>query len=155
MNLRCSSVRILLNCSLADSSSVIGTFTLFLSTIRYQRSNHRNMEHFLSLSLSPVSNKLIDCISCSGPKNPFQGAISFDNVGMAWTAIFVVISLEGWTEIMYYVQDAHSFWDWLYFVLLIVIGSFLMINLCLVVIATQFSETKKRELERMRQERER
>ena len=30
--------------------------------------------------------------------------MSFDNVGMAWTAIFLVISLEGWTEIMYYVQ---------------------------------------------------
>lgn len=30
-----------------------------------------------------------------------------------------------------------------------------MINLCLVVIATQFSETKKREMERMRLERER
>lgn len=30
-----------------------------------------------------------------------------------------------------------------------------MINLCLVVIATQFSETKKRELERMRIERAR
>ncbi|KAI1303751.1 Voltage-dependent T-type calcium channel subunit alpha-1H [Halotydeus destructor] len=89
----------------------------------------------------------------AGPDNPFQGTISFDNVGMAWTAIFLVISLEGWTEIMYYVQDAHSFWDWIYFVLLIVIGSFFMINLCLVVIATQFSETKKRELERMRQER--
>jgi len=56
---------------------------------------------------------------------------------------------------MYYIQDAHSFWDWIYFVLLIVIGSFFMINLCLVVIATQFSETKKRELERMKQERAR
>lgn len=32
-----------------------------------------------------------------------------------------VISLEGWTDIMYYVQDAHSFWDWIYFVLLIVV----------------------------------
>uniref|UniRef100_A0A1B0BTT0 Ion transport domain-containing protein n=1 Tax=Glossina palpalis gambiensis TaxID=67801 RepID=A0A1B0BTT0_9MUSC len=52
--------------------------------------------------------------------NPFQGTISFDNIGMAWVAIFLVISLEGWTDIMYYVQDAHSFWDWIYFVLLIV-----------------------------------
>ncbi|XP_021945092.2 voltage-dependent T-type calcium channel subunit alpha-1G isoform X3 [Folsomia candida] len=91
----------------------------------------------------------------AGEKNPFQGAISFDNIGLAWVAIFLVISLEGWTDIMYYVQDAHSFWDWIYFVLLIVIGSFFMINLCLVVIATQFSETKKRELERMRIERAR
>ncbi|XP_072931859.1 voltage-dependent T-type calcium channel subunit alpha-1G-like [Epargyreus clarus] len=89
-----------------------------------------------------------------GP-NPFQGTISFDNIGLAWVAIFLVISLEGWTDIMYYVQDAHSFWDWIYFVLLIVIGSFFMINLCLVVIATQFSETKKREMERMRAERAR
>ncbi|XP_021929198.1 voltage-dependent T-type calcium channel subunit alpha-1H-like isoform X2 [Zootermopsis nevadensis] len=91
----------------------------------------------------------------ASPYNPFQGTISFDNIGLAWVAIFLVISLEGWTDIMYYVQDAHSFWDWIYFVLLIVIGSFFMINLCLVVIATQFSETKKREMERMRLERER
>lgn len=91
----------------------------------------------------------------AGDKNPFQGAISFDNIGLAWVAIFLVISLEGWSDIMYYVQDAHSFWDWIYFVLLIVIGSFFMINLCLVVIATQFSETKKREMERMRMERAR
>ncbi|VDM64230.1 unnamed protein product [Angiostrongylus costaricensis] len=69
--------------------------------------------------------------------------------------IFKVISLEGWTDIMYYVQDAHSFWNWIYFVLLIVIGAFFMINLCLVVIATQFAETKRRETERMLQERKR
>jgi len=33
-----------------------------------------------------------------------------------------VISLEGWVDIMYYVQDGHSFWDWIYFVLLIVVS---------------------------------
>jgi len=38
------------------------------------------------------------------------------------TCFFQVISLEGWTDIMYYVQDAHSFWDWIYFVLLIVVS---------------------------------
>ncbi|XP_065922507.1 voltage-dependent T-type calcium channel subunit alpha-1I isoform X8 [Magallana gigas] len=91
----------------------------------------------------------------AGDKNPFQGGVSFDNIGLAWVAIFQVISLESWVNIMYYVQDAHSFWDWIYFVALIVIGSFFMINLCLVVIATQFSETKKRETERMMQERKR
>uniref|UniRef100_A0AAF5DMJ9 Voltage-dependent T-type calcium channel subunit alpha n=1 Tax=Strongyloides stercoralis TaxID=6248 RepID=A0AAF5DMJ9_STRER len=89
------------------------------------------------------------------PMNPFQNSVSFDNIGFAWVAIFLVISLEGWTDIMYYVQDAHSFWNWIYFVLLIVIGAFFMINLCLVVIATQFAETKRRETERMLQERKR
>lgn len=33
-------------------------------------------------------------------KNPFQGSVSFDNIGFAWVAIFLVISLEGWTDIM-------------------------------------------------------
>ncbi|OZC10594.1 hypothetical protein X798_02343 [Onchocerca flexuosa] len=88
-------------------------------------------------------------------RNPFQGSISFDNIGFAWIAIFLVISLEGWTDIMYYVQDAHSFWNWIYFVLLIIVGAFFMINLCLVVIATQFAETKRRETERMIEERKR
>ncbi|CAF0755454.1 unnamed protein product [Rotaria sordida] len=88
-------------------------------------------------------------------KNPFSGSISFDNIGLAWVVIFQIISLESWVTIMYYIQDAHSFWDWIYFVFLIIIGSFFMINLCLVVIATQFSETKKRETERMLAERRR
>ena len=35
------------------------------------------------------------------------------------------------------------------------IGAFFLINLCLVVIATQFSETKKREMARMLAERKR
>ena len=38
-----------------------------------------------------------------------------------------MISLEGWTDIMYYVQDAHSFWDWVYFVLLIVVSHILFL----------------------------
>jgi len=33
-----------------------------------------------------------------------------------------VISLAGWVNIMYYVQDSHSFWDWIYFVSLIVVS---------------------------------
>jgi voltage-dependent calcium channel T type alpha-1G len=56
-------------------------------------------------------------------KNPFKGAISFDNIGFAWIAIFQIISLESWVTIMYYIQDAHSFWNWIYFVFLIVVSS--------------------------------
>lgn len=80
----------------------------------------------------------ISCFIKVMQRNPFQGSVSFDNIGFAWVAIFLVrkilftdqnqpnslfqvISLEGWTDIMYYVQDAHSFWNWIYFVLLIVV----------------------------------
>ncbi|GAB1300716.1 Voltage-dependent T-type calcium channel subunit alpha-1H [Apodemus speciosus] len=91
----------------------------------------------------------------SGEFNPHNGAINFDNIGYAWIAIFQVITLEGWVDIMYYVMDAHSFYNFIYFILLIIVGSFFMINLCLVVIATQFSETKQRENQLMREQRAR
>ena len=86
--------------------------------------------------------------------------------------IFQVISLEGWTDVMYMIQDTHSFYNFIYFVVLIIvrwcshtdanncdrcfiqIGTFFMINLCLVVIANQFSETRRRETAKMKQERE-
>uniref|UniRef100_A0A665W2G1 Voltage-dependent T-type calcium channel subunit alpha-1H n=1 Tax=Echeneis naucrates TaxID=173247 RepID=A0A665W2G1_ECHNA len=90
-----------------------------------------------------------------GNINPHKGAVNFDNIGYAWIAIFQVITLEGWVDIMYYVMDAHSFYNFIYFILLIIVGSFFMINLCLVVIATQFSETKQRENALMREQRAR
>uniref|UniRef100_A0A672YE18 Voltage-dependent T-type calcium channel subunit alpha-1H n=1 Tax=Sphaeramia orbicularis TaxID=375764 RepID=A0A672YE18_9TELE len=90
-----------------------------------------------------------------GQFNPHKGAVNFDNIGYAWIAIFQVITLEGWVDIMYYVMDAHSFYNFIYFILLIIVGSFFMINLCLVVIATQFSETKQRENALMREQRAR
>lgn len=34
-----------------------------------------------------------------------------------------VITLEGWVEIMYYVMDAHSFYNFIYFILLIIVSS--------------------------------
>ncbi|XP_054861031.1 voltage-dependent T-type calcium channel subunit alpha-1I isoform X3 [Amphiprion ocellaris] len=89
----------------------------------------------------------------TGSSNPHKGAINFDNIVYAWIVIFQVITLEGWVEIMYYVMDAHSFYNFIYFILLIIIGSFFMINLCLVVIATQFSETKQREHQLMQEQR--
>ncbi|XP_052016623.1 voltage-dependent T-type calcium channel subunit alpha-1I [Apodemus sylvaticus] len=91
----------------------------------------------------------------TGNANPHKGAINFDNIGYAWIVIFQVITLEGWVEIMYYVMDAHSFYNFIYFILLIIVGSFFMINLCLVVIATQFSETKQREHRLMLEQRQR
>uniref|UniRef100_A0A7M4FQA3 Voltage-dependent T-type calcium channel subunit alpha n=1 Tax=Crocodylus porosus TaxID=8502 RepID=A0A7M4FQA3_CROPO len=91
----------------------------------------------------------------TGNTNPHKGAINFDNIGYAWIVIFQVITLEGWVEIMYYVMDAHSFYNFIYFILLIIVGSFFMINLCLVVIATQFSETKQREHQLMQEQRAR
>ncbi|CAF4598355.1 unnamed protein product [Rotaria sp. Silwood1] len=130
---------------------------------QFHRDNMTCELDFYSLNLSLTNNVINGCINwnqyyklCAiSDQNPFSGSISFDNIGLAWLAIFQIISLESWVTIMYYIQDAHSFWDWIYFVCLIVIGSFIMMNLCLVVISAQFSITKKRETQRMLTEQKR
>uniref|UniRef100_A0A667WG65 Ion transport domain-containing protein n=1 Tax=Myripristis murdjan TaxID=586833 RepID=A0A667WG65_9TELE len=57
-----------------------------------------------------------------GDINPHKGAVNFDNIAYAWIAIFQVITLEGWVDIMYYVMDAHSFYNFIYFILLIIVS---------------------------------
>uniref|UniRef100_A0A670KBK5 Voltage-dependent T-type calcium channel subunit alpha n=1 Tax=Podarcis muralis TaxID=64176 RepID=A0A670KBK5_PODMU len=73
----------------------------------------------------------------TGNTNPHKGAINFDNIGYAWIVIF---------QSKVYKCDLHFF---------SLVGSFFMINLCLVVIATQFSETKQREHQLMQEQRAR
>ncbi|XP_031167426.2 voltage-dependent T-type calcium channel subunit alpha-1H-like [Sander lucioperca] len=80
-----------------------------------------------------------------GDHNPYMGTISFDNIGYAWITIFQVVTLEGWVEIMFYIIDAHSWWSVLFFVLVTVMGSFIITNVCAGVIATQFSDNMKQE----------
>lgn len=69
------------------------------------------------------------------------GITNFDHMGYAFLTIFQCITMEGWTDIMYLVQDAgFGFMASIYFVLLILIGSFFMLNLTLAVIWDNFAQ---------------
>ena len=83
--------------------------------------------------------------------NPNNNANSFDNIIVAWLTIMQAISLEGWVDIMYMVNEAASnFYD-PYFVLLILFGSLFLINLVVAVIFLRFKLFKE-EAERKREE---
>jgi hypothetical protein len=66
--------------------------------------------------------------------NPDFGAVSWDNVYMAMMNLFVIITLEGWVDQMYYVQDALSPYTWVFFVTITFLVSFFSVNLTLAVI---------------------
>jgi hypothetical protein len=59
---------------------------------------------------------------CARFDNPNDGMTSFDNVVWAWLTIFQCITQEGWTDVMFWLQDAVSPWVLVYFVVLIVTG---------------------------------
>jgi len=67
-----------------------------------------------------------------------RGAISFDDIGSAILTIFQTMTLEGWADIMYSLQDAVSFWAFAYFVILVAIGPMMAVQLFLVVISSQY-----------------
>lgn len=67
---------------------------------------------------------------------PNYGITSFDNIGFAMLTVFQCITMEGWTTVMYWVNDASgNAMSWIYFVPLIVVGSFFMLNLVLGVLS--------------------
>ena len=78
-------------------------------------------------------------LTCVRGENPKHNVISFDNILWAWLTIFTCVSMEGWTDVMYDLQDGKSPWVWIYFVFLIVVGSFYAINLALAVLYLYFT----------------
>lgn len=60
----------------------------------------------------------------------------FDHLPIALITIFQMITLEGWTKIMYNLMDSNIQWMAIIFsVMLIVFGSFFLLNLILAVLS--------------------
>ncbi|KAL1421244.1 hypothetical protein MTO96_023221 [Rhipicephalus appendiculatus] len=76
---------------------------------------------------------------------PNYGITSFDNIFFAMLTVFQCITMEGWTAILYWTNDAlgNSF-NWVYFVPLIILGSFFMLNLVLGVLSGEFAKERER-----------
>eukprot|EP00392_Amoebophrya_sp_AT5.2_P005420 g5429.t1 len=73
------------------------------------------------------------------------GITNFNNILNAVIVIFQCITMEGWTDIMYMSQDAHSNdFAFVYFCFLVVIGSFFLLNVALAVVWDAFQELSKK-----------
>ncbi|XP_060464044.2 voltage-dependent N-type calcium channel subunit alpha-1B isoform X7 [Panthera onca] len=76
---------------------------------------------------------------------PNFGITNFDNILFAILTVFQCITMEGWTDILYNTNDAAgNTWNWLYFIPLIIIGSFFMLNLVLGVLSGEFAKERER-----------
>ncbi|KAF7249085.1 Voltage-dependent P/Q-type calcium channel subunit alpha-1A [Varanus komodoensis] len=78
-------------------------------------------------------------------QGPNYGITQFDNILFAVLTVFQCITMEGWTDLLYDSNDASgSAWNWLYFIPLIIIGSFFMLNLVLGVLSGEFAKERER-----------
>merc|ERR1719271_123124 len=76
--------------------------------------------------------------TCSYKSNPNYSVTSFDSMMWAVIALFQAISLEGWVDMMYQLMDGNSAWVFVYFVILVLFGAIIVINLFLAVLCDNF-----------------
>ena len=82
----------------------------------------------------------------SDTKELNYGLTNFDNIFNAFLTIFQCITLEGWTVIMYMMQDAYTkYITSIYFVLAVVVCAFFLINLTIAIMLKNYDELDKNE----------
>ncbi|KAK1786939.1 hypothetical protein P4O66_017313 [Electrophorus voltai] len=80
-----------------------------------------------------------------GWEGPNGGITNFDNIFFAMLTVFQCITMEGWTEVLYWMNDAIGYeLPWIYFVSLVIFGSFFVLNLVLGVLSGEFSKEREK-----------
>jgi len=78
-------------------------------------------------------------------EGPNYGITNFDNFLHSMLTVFQCVTLEGWTEILYWVNDTASpAWPWLYFTTLVLMGAFFIMNLILGTLCGEFSKEREK-----------
>lgn len=85
-------------------------------------------------------------MECKGGwEGPNYGITNFDNFGLAMLTVFQCVTNEGWTTVMYNINDAiGNSWPWMYFISLVILGSFFVMNLVLGVLSGEFSKEREK-----------
>lgn len=74
--------------------------------------------------------------------NPSYGLVSFDNIFYSLLTVFTISSMEGWTDVEYWVMNGDSRWAAIFFCVAIFIMSFLMIPLFIAGITYAFGAVR-------------
>nr|AKH03687.1 voltage-gated sodium channel alpha subunit LNav14a21+ [Lymnaea stagnalis] len=85
-----------------------------------------------------------ECLPGIG-KNPNFDFTSFDNFGMALLCAFRLMTQDYWESLYHLVLRAEGMAHCLYFVLVILLGSFYLVNLILAIVAMSYDEQQKQD----------
>ncbi|KAL4431572.1 hypothetical protein ABPG74_017277 [Tetrahymena malaccensis] len=83
----------------------------------------------------------ISYICAKGMVSPNSDFYNFDTFGWSLLNVYVVVSNEGWSTIMQFVMVGFNFFAFIYFFLIVYLGTWLLVNLCMGIIAVKYSES--------------
>lgn len=119
--------------SATDQEQVITTYNIALSLS-------------LCVSVSVSSSQCDDdyvCLQGFGP-NPNYGYTSFDSFGWAFLSAFRLMTQDFWEDLYQLVLRAAGPWHMLFFIVIIFLGSFYLVNLILAIVAMSYDELQKK-----------
>lgn len=76
-------------------------------------------------------------------ENPNFGVTNLDNIFYAILMVFQCTTLEGWSDIQAMYQKTYMYAIWIYFIAMVFIGAFFLMNLTLAVINASFTNSQK------------
>ena len=83
--------------------------------------------------------------SCTYLANPTEDKGNFDNIGAAAMVILQAATFDGWTRGMFVLMETVASYAWLYYVLIVCIGGFFVVNLFLAVLLQEFLNEQQAE----------
>ncbi|GCE98298.1 calcium channel protein [Zygosaccharomyces mellis] len=81
---------------------------------------------------------------CVSDTNPFNGRVSFDNIINAMELVFVIMSANTFTDLMYYTMDSDEMAASLFFIVAIFVLTIWMMNLLIAVLVSSFQLANER-----------
>jgi hypothetical protein len=67
----------------------------------------------------------------------------FDSFSLSSLQVFTVLTLEGWSEVMRSTMTNLSEYTWIYFLSLIILGNYILVNLTLAILKVEFTNSRK------------
>lgn len=84
---------------------------------------------------------------CRSGDNPYGGTVNFDNILQSMQMVFVLISVNAFSDIMYYLMDTDSIASSLFFIFGIFILTVWLMNIFIAIIVTSFKIVQMEEAE--------
>ncbi|ODV62891.1 calcium channel protein CCH1 ASCRUDRAFT_22416, partial [Ascoidea rubescens DSM 1968] len=112
----------------------------------YFDQDENKMPYILSNNQSSNTIKGFTCpinSKCVVGANPYEGTISFDNLIQSFELVYVIISMNTFTDILYNVVDSESEAASIFFILAILVLSVWLLSILIAVIVTSFKITKE------------
>lgn len=92
---------------------------------------------------------------CQSGENPYSGTVNFDNIFQSMELVFVVMSVNSFSDLMYDLMDSDNLGSSLFFIFAIFILTVWLMNVFIAIIVSSFKVVQMEEEEEYRQRAER